>query len=294
MKGVIVAGGTGSRLRPVTLAVGKQLLPVYDKPMIYYPLSVLMMAGIREICLVTSAGERDRLAALLGDGAWLGCRFVYREQAGPDGIADAMAQAADFVDGAPFALILGDNIFHGVGLVEELTTLRQRFCANERPGARIFTFPVREPERYGVLHRNRTGTPVDIVEKPQDRRSKEAIVGLYFYDGRAMAYARSLAPSARGELEISDINRRYLANGELAAKHLGRGYVWFDAGTPDALMQASSFVHALEERQGLKMSCPEEVAYRKGFISTDDLQSLADSMGNSPYGAYLAQIAAET
>lgn len=293
LKGVIVAGGSGSRLFPITKAVGKQLLPVYDKPMVYYPLSVLMMAGIREICFVTTPQERPRFQALLGDGGWLGCVFSYRVQEAPAGIADAVLCAEDVVGDSAFAAILGDNIFHGFGLVEDLSRLAGRFAEKAEPGAQIFTFPVRDPERYGILYRDAAGRPEEIVEKPSTPRSREAIVGLYFYDRSAMRRARGLQASGRGELEITDVNRSYLAENRLAAKYLGRGYVWFDAGTPSALMQASSFVAALEERQGLKMSCPEEVALRKGFISFAGFRELVATMADAAYRDYLQNIIRE-
>jgi glucose-1-phosphate thymidylyltransferase len=293
LKGVIVAGGSGSRLDPITKVVGKQLLPVYDKPMVYYPLSVLMMAGIRDICIVTTPQERPRFEALLGDGRWLGCRFSYRVQQTPAGIADAVLCAADVIGDAPFAAILGDNIFHGFGLVDELAHLATRFAETAAPGAQIFTFPVRDPERYGILYRDAAGRPADIVEKPAEPRSREAIVGLYFYDHDAMRRARALKASPRGELEITDVNRSYLAENRLAAKHLGRGYAWFDAGTPRALMQASSFVSALEERQGLKINCPEEVAMRKGFVTLSESRNLVARMTDSSYRAYLEDVVRE-
>jgi glucose-1-phosphate thymidylyltransferase len=286
MRGIIHAGGSGRRLHPLTHVISKQLLPVYDKPMIYYPLSTLMLAGIREFLVIATPQSLPLFQGLLGDGSRWGLRIEYAAQPEPDGIAQAFIVAEDFIGDDGVALILGDNIFFGQGLSDALHDSR----AN-RSGATIFAYHVRDPERYGVVEFDDRDRVIGIEEKPSRPRSNWAVAGLYFYDSTVVEVAAGLTPSARGELEITDINRVYLERGELNVRVLGRGIAWLDAGTPDSLMEASSFVQTLEQRQGFKIGCPEEVAYNMGFIDRTALLELARSFGGGPYGDYLEGIA---
>ena len=286
MRGIILAGGSGRRLHPLTHVISKQLLPVYDKPMIYYPLSTLMLAGIREFLVIATPQSLPLFQGLLGDGSRWGLRIEYAAQPEPDGIAQAFIVAQDFIGDDGVALILGDNIFFGQGLSDALHDSR----AN-RSGATIFAYHVRDPERYGVVEFDDRDRVIGIEEKPSRPRSNWAVAGLYFYDSTVVEVAAGLTPSARGELEITDINRVYLERGELNVRVLGRGIAWLDAGTPDSLMEASSFVQTLEQRQGFKIGCPEEVAYNMGFIDRTALLELARSFGGGPYGDYLRSIA---
>jgi len=284
-KGIILAGGAGSRLHPVTRAVTKQLLPVYDKPMIYYPLSTLMLAGIDELLVISTPADLPRYRQLLGDGTAWGLSIDYAEQPSPRGIAQALLIAGEFLAGGPSALVLGDNLFYGHNLPELLGRANAR-----QHGATVFAYPVQDPQRYGVVEFDRSGKVSSIEEKPSQPKSRYAVTGLYFYDERAAELASNLRPSGRGELEITDLNRRYLESGDLHVEVLGRGYAWLDTGTHDSLLQASLFVQTIEKRQGLKIAAPEEVAFRMGFIDAEQLERLAESEAGSDYGRYLRDV----
>jgi glucose-1-phosphate thymidylyltransferase len=285
MKGILLAGGSGTRLHPMTIGSSKQMLPVYDKPMIYYPLSVLMLAGIRDILVISTPADLPQFRRLLGDGSLLGIRFSYAEQPRPDGIAQAFLIADGWLAGQPCALALGDNLIFGEHLSASFR------AASARPdGATVFAYQVRDPERYGVVAFDAAGQPVDIVEKPAVPPSSWAVTGLYFYDARVTEFARAVRPSARGELEITDLNRMYLEEGSLHVERLGRGCAWLDAGTPDSLLQAASFVQTIQSRQGMLVGCPEEVAYRMGYIDADALRHHATRLGKTELGRLLRDV----
>jgi glucose-1-phosphate thymidylyltransferase len=288
MKGIILAGGSGSRLHPVTQAVSKQLLPVYDKPMIYYPLSALMLAGIRDILVISTPSDTPRFEQLLGTGEQWGIRFQYAIQPSPDGLAQAFLIGEQFLNGEGCCLVLGDNIFYGHDFAK---TLRE--ASSQTSGATVFAYAVNDPERYGVVEFNAEGRAISLEEKPLKPKSRYAVTGIYFYDARVVEVARNLKPSPRGELEITDVNSWYLDRGELRTQVLGRGLAWLDTGTHDSLLEASNFIHTIEHRQGLKVACPEEIAYRQGYIDADQLQALAAAIGKSTYGHYLLRILEE-
>jgi glucose-1-phosphate thymidylyltransferase len=285
VKGIVLAGGTGTRLFPATRAISKQLLPVYDKPMIYYPLSALMLAGIRDVLVITTPHEQALFRSVLGDGSQWGISLSYATQSSPDGLAQAFVIGRSFVGDAPCALVLGDNIFYGHGLTDEL-----RRAALRTRGATIFAYGVRDPERYGVIETDAAGRAVSIEEKPKVPRSRFAVTGLYFYDNDVLDIAASVRPSARGELEITDVNNAYLRRGDLEVVRLGRGFSWFDTGTHQSLMDASSFIHAIQSRQGVHIACLEEIALDAGWIGAADVERAADTMRNSDYGTYLREL----
>jgi glucose-1-phosphate thymidylyltransferase len=285
LKGIILAGGTGSRLHPLTLAVSKQLMPVYSKPMVYYPLSTLMLAGIRHILVITTPHDQEDFRRLLGDGSDIGLQIQYAVQPSPDGLAQAFIIGREFVGRDRVSLALGDNVFYGAGLVEYL-----RNAAMRESGATVFGYQVRDPERYGVVELDAAGRPISLEEKPKKPRSSLAVTGLYFYDNRVLDIAAGLKPSARGELEITDVNSTYLERGQLYVERLTRGIAWLDTGTHESLMQASNYIQAIEDRQGLMVACLEEIAFRLGYITAVDVARLAKSMGSSTYGQYLLRI----
>jgi len=288
MKGIVLAGGSGTRLHPITRGISKQLLPVYDKPMVYYPLSTLMIAGIRELLLISTPADLPLFERLLGDGSQLGVSIQYAAQPRPEGIAQAFLIGRDFIGRDGVALALGDNLFHGQGLTHKLGA-----AAALREGATIFGYWVQDPERYGVVEFDAGGRVLGIEEKPKQPRSHYAVVGLYFYDGQVVDIAASLVPSARGELEITDVNLAYLKREQLRIELLGRGIAWLDTGTHESLLQASGYIHAVQERQGLMVACPEEIAYRNGWIGREELQKLGHELAKSSYGAYLLRLASE-
>jgi glucose-1-phosphate thymidylyltransferase len=285
MKGIILAGGSGTRLYPVTQVISKQLLPVYDKPMVYYPLTTLMLAGIREILVISTPQDTPRFKELLGDGRQWGLRLSYAVQPKPEGLAQAFLIGKKFIGRDAVALVLGDNLFHG----HDLSGLLNKAAAR-RKGATVFAYPVTDPQRYGVVEFDRKGHAVSLEEKPKNPKSRYAVVGLYFYDNRVVKVAESLKPSARGELEITDVNRRYLQWGELDVVPMGRGYAWLDTGTHESLLEAAHFIETIEKRQGLKVACPEEIAFRQGYISARELRALAKPLEKSGYGEYLLRV----
>ena len=286
MKGIILAGGAGTRLHPLTIAVSKQLLPVYDKPMIYYPLSVLMLAGIRDVLIINTPHEQELFKRLLGDGSAWGMNIQYAVQPSPDGLAQAYLIGRDFVGGQPSCLVLGDNIFYGHGLTEVL-----RRAAGQTEGATVFGYYVRDPERYGVAEFDGEGRVLSLEEKPKSPKSNYAVTGLYFYDGHASDYAAALKPSPRGELEITDLNKVYLQQGKLRCEKLGRGYAWLDTGTHESLIEAGNFIETIVSRQGLRVCCPEEIAFQNGWIDAEQLLRIAAPLAKSGYGDYLARVA---